>query len=80
MAHDLAVVDIKRGGRHPRAGLMLANFYTSIIRNVPCMHHVLFDYVMTSISEHLQDSGERPFTLLTLGVCFLFIELNPLPS
>ena len=28
MAHDPAVVDIKRGGRCPRAGLMLANFYT----------------------------------------------------
>ena len=29
MAHDPAVVDIKRGGRHPGAGLMLTNFYTS---------------------------------------------------
>ena len=26
MAHDPAVVDIKRGGRRPGAGLMLANF------------------------------------------------------
>ena len=26
MAHDPAVVDIKRGGRRPGAGLVLANF------------------------------------------------------
>ena len=35
MAHDPAVVDIKRGGKlkHPGAGFMLANFYTTIICN-----------------------------------------------
>ena len=53
MAHDLAVVDIKKGGRCPGASLMLANFYTLTIRNAPCMRHALFDYIMTSVSEHL---------------------------
>ena len=34
MAHDPTVVDIKRGDRHPRAGLVLANFlhYDSVVR------------------------------------------------
>ena len=48
MAHDPAVVDIKRGGRRPGAGLVLANFlrYDNTQR-------ALFDYVITSVSEHL---------------------------
>ena len=41
MVHDPAIVDIKKCSRHPGTGLMLANFYTMIIHNVPCMRVAL---------------------------------------
>ena len=56
MAHDPAVVDIKRGGRRPGADLVLVNFlhYDNTQRALSTWcFHTLFDYVMTSVSEHL---------------------------
>ena len=56
MAHNPAVVDIKKGGRRPGAGLVLANFlhYDNTQRvRLGLALSCVFDYVMTSVSEHL---------------------------
>ena len=53
MAHDPAVVDIKRGGRRPGAGLVLVNFLhidnAQCAVHAPCIIRLRNDF----ISEHL---------------------------
>ena len=54
MAHNPAIVDMKRGGRRPGPSLVLANYlYYDNTQCTCALHfHALFDYVMTSVSEH----------------------------